>query len=100
MVKVSLTHAYFLKTLQKEEDPTLVINMGPKKIDMEIDSRNLTPAKCKELFFEIIRKLILRQIQNQNKALKKRTGGGGGGGSDTDEDEHLDLSPGRTTRRS
>ena len=62
MVKISLTHAFFLKTLQKEQDPTIVINMGPKKIDMENDVKNLTTAKCKEMFFEIIRKLIQRQI--------------------------------------
>ena len=62
MVKISLTHAFFLKTLQKEKDPTIVINMGPKKIDMENDAKNMTTTKCKEMYFEIIRKLILRQI--------------------------------------
>ena len=45
------------------------------------------------MFFDIIRKLILRQIQNQNKALKKR-----GGNSDDDEDDDLTRSPGRSER--
>ena len=62
MVMISLTYAHFQKLLQKEQDPGVVINIGPKKIDMENESKNVTSIKCKEMFFEIIRHLILKQI--------------------------------------
>lgn len=34
----------------------------PKYIDIEQDSKNLTPKIAKEMFFEILRNLIKKQI--------------------------------------